>query len=95
LIQRITDNKNIKLDFSVEKKADIKEDELWVNGDWLRLQQICVDLTTNAIKYSKTGGKISITFHLQILYIKESNNNDNDNNENESDLAIKKYWKVI
>jgi signal transduction histidine kinase len=44
--------------------ADLPESNTWVLGDASRLEQVFVNLLTNASKYSEIGGKISMSLQV-------------------------------
>jgi len=60
--------------------SDAKAFELFVMGDWLRLQQILTNLVTNSIKYSQAGSEVTVT--CSFTY-------DDDGDESETILAHK------
>lgn len=39
---------------------DTEEPELWINGDQVRIEQIVMNLLTNAVKYTSTGGHVEV-----------------------------------
>lgn len=64
LIQRVVDQHDIErrpLTHSV--KVDVVP--VWVNGDETRLEQIAVNLLTNALKYTPDGGTIRVTVRAE------------------------------
>ncbi|MDP4172025.1 MAG: ATP-binding protein, partial [Bacillota bacterium] len=48
------EEKNIKLDFDCSKEA------VWVEGDASRLKQVFINLVTNALSYTPSGGTVKI-----------------------------------
>jgi two-component system, chemotaxis family, CheB/CheR fusion protein len=45
----------------LELTIDLPEQPLWVHGDATRLQQIQINLLTNAVKYTPRGGHVTLT----------------------------------
>ncbi len=46
-------------------ELDLPPDEIWVEGDAIRLAQVVENLLTNAAKYTDAGGRISLRLELQ------------------------------
>src|SRR5688572_23576155 len=47
----------------LERLIDVTTEPVWVDGDVLRLEQVLVNLVTNAVKYTPPGGQIRIALH--------------------------------
>ena len=45
----------------IELTLDLAQQPLWVHGDATRLQQIHLNLLTNAVKYTPRGGRVKLT----------------------------------
>ena len=67
------------------------EDDNWCWGDWLRFQQICINLTTNAIKY--TNSKVKVVFEMTKSSTQVIENENNDQKPKYSKIE-KKKWKI-
>ena len=46
---------------NLELTLNLPPQPLWVNGDATRLQQIQINLLTNAVKYTPRGGRVQLT----------------------------------
>ena len=46
--------------------------ECWVRGDWEKLEQVTINLLENAIKFTHTGGRVTITLQKDQKFVKVS-----------------------
>jgi signal transduction histidine kinase len=60
LIQRVVDQHDIERR-AVTHRVKVDMVPVWVSGDETRLEQIAVNLLTNALKYTREGGTIRVT----------------------------------
>jgi PAS domain S-box-containing protein len=44
-----------------DRRIDVTTEPVWVDGDPLRLEQVFVNLVTNAVKYTQSEGRIRVT----------------------------------
>lgn len=57
------ENKADKKDITIRFEASMPE-KVVVHGDWQRLNQVMTNLISNAIKYGKDGGEVTIGFDV-------------------------------
>jgi signal transduction histidine kinase len=51
---------------TLEHRLELEvEDEVWVNVDEARIEQIITDLVTNAVKYTPPGGTVTLTVRAE------------------------------
>jgi signal transduction histidine kinase/ActR/RegA family two-component response regulator len=49
----------------LDRRIVVSTEPVWVDGDVLRLEQVLVNIVTNAVKYTPAAGQIRITLHAE------------------------------
>jgi len=55
-------------DASLDRHIDINSEPLWVDGDIVRIEQVLINILTNAVKYTPAGGRIQVTLRADGNY---------------------------